>query len=137
MHFFISLDLLYFRSQSCNGFTPLCFFLLLFSRGRKTFDFVLRDSHSFNMIYICLRFNSSKYLIKLEKLPLATFSIMWAPIAAMATKISSLTFLWMRWLHHYVVAFSYFSFSVFESWPESLFNLFEHQVETLYFYVFD
>ena len=25
IHFFISLDLLYFRSQSCNGFTPLCF----------------------------------------------------------------------------------------------------------------
>ena len=24
--FFLSLDLLYFRSRSCNGFTPLCFF---------------------------------------------------------------------------------------------------------------
>ena len=26
---FISLDLLYFRSRSCNGFTPLCFSLVL------------------------------------------------------------------------------------------------------------
>ena len=28
IHFFISLDLLYFRLRSCNGFTPLCFVLI-------------------------------------------------------------------------------------------------------------
>ena len=35
MHFFISLDLLYFRSQSCNGFTPLCFFIYFHIIFRK------------------------------------------------------------------------------------------------------
>ena len=36
--YFISLELLYFRSRSCNGFTPLCFFYAINDESFEKFS---------------------------------------------------------------------------------------------------
>ena len=71
--YFISLDLLYFRSRSCNGFTPLCFFSIFIKHKQCTFtSYVFRFSryvhckgHFALYIFFFACFNSWTYVIKL------------------------------------------------------------------------
>ena len=51
IHFFISLDLLYFLSRSCNGFTPICFLVAIDLKPKSSSIWMFLLIHDFFLFF--------------------------------------------------------------------------------------